>query len=305
MSAALRAIAARPLTAARALAAAALATAALCSAAPGQSPAAAARGPGSAARPDSFPPVTLPGTELRHLKSAATGRDYDIYVALPADYAAHPDAHYPVLYVLDGQWDFKLMLSVQGGLLYDKWTPQIIIVGITYSGANPNYDALRAMDLTPVPSSTLEGSGAAPRFLSFLKHQVIPFVESAYRADPARRVLMGASFGGLFTLYAMFSDPSLFAGYVAGSPAVSYGGRAAFGVEAAYAAAHQDLPVRLFVAVGGIEELAGPVQEFWGVLRGRHYAGLTLETRVIAGERHSGNKPEAFNRGLRFVLGNR
>ncbi|HTT67489.1 MAG TPA: alpha/beta hydrolase-fold protein [Gemmatimonadales bacterium] len=285
----------------RALAAAALAAAAPGGIAAAQAPAAPAQG--SAARSDSFPLVTLPGTELRHLKSAATGRDYDLYVSLPADYAAHPDARYPVLYVLDGQWDFKLMLSVQGGLLYDRFTPPVIIVGITYSGANPDFNALRAMDLTPVPSSTLAGSGAAPRFLSFLRHQVIPFVESAYRADPARRVLMGASFGGLFTLYALFTDPSLFAGYVAASPAVSYGDRVGFAVEAAYAAAHEDLPVRLFIGVGEIEDLAGPVQEFWTVLRGRHYAGLTLETRVIAGERHSGNKPEAFNRALRFMLG--
>ena len=284
-------VAAPPL---RALALAALASAAPCSAAAGQAPA--------AARADSIPPVTLPGTELRHLKSAATGRDYDLQVSVPADYAAHPDARYPVLYVLDGQWDFKLLLSIQGGLLYDKWNPPIIIVGITYSGANPDYNALRAMDLTPVPSAAQPGSGAAPKFLSFLRHQVIPFVESAYRADPARRYLMGASFGGLFTLYAMFQDPALFAGYVAGSPAVGYGGRAAFGMETAYAAAHRDLPARLFIAVGDVEELAGPVQEFWGVLRGRHYAGLTLETRVIAGERHSGNKPEGFNRGLRYIL---
>ena len=278
----------------RVLAAAAVATAAACGAAAAQSP---------AARADSIPPVTLPGTELRHLKSAATGRDYDLQVSLPADYAAHPDARYPVLYVLDGQWDFKLLLSIQGGLLYDKWNPPIIIVGITYSGANPDYNALRAMDLTPVASRTLPGSGAAPRFLSFLRHQVIPFVESAYRADPARRYLLGASFGGLFTLYAMFQDPALFAGYVAGSPAVSYGGRAAFAAESAYAAAHRDLPARLFIAVGDSEELAGPVQEFWGVLRRRHYAGLALETRVVAGERHSGNKPEGFNRGLRYILG--
>ena len=290
----------RPLTAAlRAVAAAALATAALCSTSAGQAPAAR---PSQAAGADGFPPVTLPGTELRHLKSAATGRDYDIQVSLPDDYAAHPDTRYPVLYVLDGQWDFKLMLSIQGGLLYDKFDPPIIIVGITYPGANPDYNALRAMDLTPVASRSLPGSGAAPQFLSFLRHQVIPFVEAPYRADPARRILLGASFGGLFTLYAMFSDPSLFAGYVAGSPAVSYGGRAAFTAESAYAALHRELPVRLYIAVGDIEELAAPVQEFWGVLRRRHYAGLTLETRVIAGERHSGNKPEAFNRGLRFIL---
>jgi hypothetical protein len=251
---------------------------------------------------DTIPAVTLPGTQLRVLHSAATGRDYDIQISLPADYARNPKARYPVLYVLDGQWDFKLMLSVQGGLTYDRWTPPIIIVGITWSGANANYDSLRAMDLTPAATSRLPGSGAAPQFLGFFRDQLIPFVETSYRADPARRILMGASFGGLFTLYALFSDPGLFWGYMAGSPAVTYAGRLGFALESSYAASHRDVPARLYIAVGSIEDLAGPVQEFWGVLRGRRYPGLQLETRVIEGERHSGNKPEGFNRGLRWMF---
>jgi predicted alpha/beta superfamily hydrolase len=256
------------------------------------------------ARPpaDTFPVVTLPGTQLRTLHSAATGRDYDIQVQLPADYARNPTARYPVLYVLDGQWDFKLMLSVQGGLTYDRWTPQLIIVGITWTGENANYDSLRAMDLTPAATRQLPGSGAAPQFLSLIRDQLIPFVETTYRADPKRRILMGSSFGGLFTLYALFSDPHLFWAYMAGSPAVTYASRLGFALESSYAAAHRDLPARLYIAVGSIEPLAGPVQEFWGVLRGRNYAGLQLETRDIEGERHSGNKPEAFNRGLRFIF---
>jgi hypothetical protein len=279
----------------RSLVGAACACAALPAAAPAQSPPAGS---------DTYPAVTLPGTQLRQLTSAATGRAYDIFVSPPADYARNPSAHYPVLYVLDGQWDFKLLLSIQGGLLYDRFTPPIIIVGITYSGARPNYDSLRATDLTPAATSQLPGSGAGPQFLSFIRDQLIPFVETNYRADPARRILMGASFGGLFTLYAMFSDPALFSGYVAASPAVSYAGRAAFAQEAAYAAAHKELRARLFIAVGSLEGLAGPVRDFMDAVRGRNYRGLTLETRVIEGERHSGNKPESFNRGLRFILGN-
>lgn len=265
--------------------------------------AAVAQAPGTGA--DTVPVVTLPGTRLRHLHSAATGRDYDIQISPPADYPRNPAARYPVLYVLDGQWDFKLMLSVQGGLTYDKWTPQIFIVGVTWSGSNPNYDSLRAMDLTPAATRRLPGSGAAPRFLRFLRTELIPYIEANYRADPARRILMGSSFGGLFALYAMFSDPSLFWAYMAASPAVSYANRAGFAEEAAYAAAHRELPVRLFIAVGDQEELTGPVRGFMDVVRGRRYGGLALETRVIEGERHSGNKPEAFNRGLRFVFAGR
>jgi hypothetical protein len=38
------------------------------------------------------------------------------------------------------------------------------------------------------------------------------------------------------------------------------------------------------------------------VIGDRNYAGLDLETRIIEGERHAGNKPEAYNRGLRFIF---
>ena len=42
------------------------------------------------------------------------------------------------------------MDSILGGLVYDKFAPEMILVGITYSGENADYDGLRAMDLTPV-----------------------------------------------------------------------------------------------------------------------------------------------------------
>jgi hypothetical protein len=41
-----------------------------------------------------------------------------------------------------------------------------------------------------------------------------------YRVDPALRVLTGGSLGGLFVLYAMFSDPGLFSAYLSDYPAV-------------------------------------------------------------------------------------
>ena len=248
-----------------------------------------------------FANVSIPDSQVRQLKSAATGRNYDIYVLLPPDYAQN-QKQYPVLYVLDGQWDFKLLDSIYGGLLYDGFVPEMIIVGITYSGEDADYNALRAMDYTPVHDPFVSGSGDAPKFFAFLKEQLIPFVESEYRADASQRVLMGSSYGGTFTLYALFSEPGLFSGYVAASPAVPYGDRFAFEQEAEYASSHKDLPVRLFLSVGGIEELRYPVEEFMHILSERNYTGLEMETRIIEGERHAGNKPEAYNRGLRFIF---
>ncbi len=250
-----------------------------------------------------LPNVRLPGSEVRQLKSAETGRDYDIYVRLPDGYK-QGSRNYPVLYLLDGQWDFKLLDSIYGGLYYDQFVPEMIIIGITYSGAEADYNSLRAMDYTPIQISSIPGSGQAPKFLAFLKKELFPLIESNYRVDNSRRVLMGHSFGGTFTLYAMFSEPELFSGYVAASPAVVYyaNSNLSFDQEAEYANTHKDLPVRLFLSVGSEEELAYPVKQFMKVLQDRKYPGLELETRIIEGERHAGTKPESFNRGLRYIF---
>ena len=100
----------------------------------------------------------------------------------------------------------------------------------------------------------------------------------------------------------MFADPGLFSAYMAGSPDVVYADGYIFKQEAEYARTHKELPVKLFLAVGGSEDLAGPVREFMRVIQSRGYKGLKIETRVIEGERHSGTKPEPFNRGLRFLF---
>ena len=246
--------------------------------------------------------VSLPGTEVRQLESSETGRDYDIYIRPPDDYAKDQNRKYPVLYVLDGQWDFKLLDSIYGGLHYDGFVPEMFIVGITYSGDNPDYNSLRAMDYTPFHESFVPGSGDAPKFLAFLKKELFPLIESNYRVDTSRRVLMGSSFGGTFTLYAMFSEPELFSAYMSASPAVPLGDNFAFRQEAEYAKSHEDLPVRLFLFVGGSEDLTYPVERFMQVLREREYPSLEMETLTIAEEGHASNKPEGYNRGLRYIF---
>jgi len=258
----------------------------------------------SPASQSAFPRVTIPGSEIRQLISKETGRNYDLYIHIPSSYSQDTTRKYPVLYILDGQWDFKLMDSVLGGLVYDKFVPEIIMVGITYSGDNPDYNTLRAMDFTPVPRTDPKGSGDAPKFLKFLKAELVPFIESNYRTDSSHRLLQGSSFGGLFTLYALFSDPAFFSGYIAASPAVPFAERDMFSREAEYARAHKELPAKLYLAVGGAEQLTDPVKEFMQILSSRKYKGLRLEMRVIDGERHAGNKPETFNRGLRFLFSN-
>jgi uncharacterized protein len=257
--------------------------------------------------PRTSPHPIMANASLRVLPPSSNGRTYQIYVELPPSYAREPSRHYPVLYLCDGYWDFKLVSSILGGLLFDNDAPEMILVGLGYPGANPDFGALRSYDYTPVRApNDPQGktTGHAPEFLKVLETEIIPLVEREYRVDRSFRALGGSSLGGLFTLYAMFERPGLFQGYIAPSPAVDWAKDWLMGREAAYAAANKDLPVRLFVS-GASEEwptFLAAIRRFDERLQGRHYPGLRYTWRLIDGERHAGTKPESFNRGVRFVF---
>jgi hypothetical protein len=176
-------------------------------------------------------------------------------------------------------------------------------VGITWGGKNPDHDSLRARDLTPTKSGQLIQSGGGSKFLAFIKGELIPFVESKFRTAKNDRTLMGSSFGGLFTLYALFHETELFNRYVLTSPSVGWDNGVLYSYEKKYAAENSRLPVKLFTAIGGLE--AGGVPEFEkfvAQLKSRGYEGLDLRTRVLEGIGHSGSKAEGYTRGLQAVF---
>jgi predicted alpha/beta superfamily hydrolase len=248
--------------------------------------------------------VTIPGTERRELASEHTGRVYDISIALPPGHA-EKDGPCPAVYVLDGQWDFKLVMALHGGLRFDMFVPDAIVVGIAAAGDDPDHDALRARDYTPTADPAVEGSGDAGKFLAFLSEELIPLIEQHYRADPTNRTLVGSSLGGLFALHTMFTEPDLFGSLVVVSPAIVWDEEAVTADEEQLARRRSHLPVRLFLAAGALElahTFLDPLDRLVDRIHGRGYRDLQLAHVVIAGERHAGVKAEAFNRGLRWVF---
>ena len=245
--------------------------------------------------------VEIPETQQRRLTNSINGQEYVLYVHLPTGYATATTT-YPVLYLLDAQWDFPLVVGLVESLTDDGFVPPVIIVGVTWGGNDPDYGYLRFRDLTPTASPRFPQSGKAADFLRFLKNDVIPRVESDYRATKTDRTLMGNSLGGLFGVYSMFAEPGLFNRYVLSSPNLGFaGGVAPF--EQRYASTAKDLPVRLFIDVGDVE---GPhiaqLNDFAASLRARHYRGLEFETLIVKSAGHDSNKPEGFVRGLQMVL---
>lgn len=252
-----------------------------------------------------FPPQVLRNTQIRPLPRSANGRDYELFISLPPDYATS-NQRYPVLYICDGYWDFTLINGFYGNLMYDKWAPQFIIVGFGYQHAttNADYDILRRYDYTPLPDHDdpkAERSGHAAEFLSVIEHEIIPLVEKEYRADPSYRVLSGNSLGGLFSLYTMFTRPGLFQAHIAASPAVP---PVLSDLEQRFAASGAPLPARLFLTGAEKEnpDFLANIRRFNERLQSRHYAGFSYEWRLVEGEGHTSTKSESYTRGLRFAF---
>jgi predicted alpha/beta superfamily hydrolase len=252
---------------------------------------------------DTPPAVTIPGTQKFSLKSKIIDQEYDLLIHLPGNYDAQKDKSYPVLYLLDAQWDFPLVTGLYGSQYYDGFIPGgLIIVGITWGGKDPNPSQLRFRDFTPMVQNGGAGTGNAEKFLSVIKKEFIPFIESKYRTKKDDRVLVGSSLGGLFTLYALFSDPSLFNRYILTSPALQWGNGIIHEYEKAYAGKKVPLKAKLYMAHGELE-YPESFEQFVGHMNGRNYQGLDMQTRILDHTGHSGTKAEGYARGLQWVFG--
>jgi predicted alpha/beta superfamily hydrolase len=246
--------------------------------------------------------VTIPGTESRQITSSiVAGQEYQLHIMLPGGYA-NSNKTYPVVYLMDSQWDFPLVTALYGEQYYDGFIPQIIIVGVTWGGKNPNPDSLRARDYTPTNVKGTPQSGGADKFLSFMKEELFPYIEKSYRADKSDRTLVGCSLGGLFTMYALFTHPEMFQRYVAASPAFMWDNNALYQYEKKYAANKSSPPAKLFMCVGGVERSVPAFQKLTEFLNARHYKQLEIEPRVLENTGHSGTKGEGYARGLQFVF---
>jgi len=246
--------------------------------------------------------VTIPGSQIKKITSAiVNGQEYELQILLPGGYGA-ANKKYPVVYVMDAQWDFPLVKSIYGQQYYDGFIPEMIIVGVTWGGINPNPDSLRARDYTPTNEQRLVQSGGADQFLDFMKKELFPFIENNYKAESANRTLMGCSLGGLFTIYTLFTHGDMFTGYAAASPAVGWDNDILYKYEKAFAVQKTGKPARLYITVGDVERNRGTFEKFSNYISSKHYANLSVRSKVLENTGHSGTKSETYSRGLQFIF---
>jgi predicted alpha/beta superfamily hydrolase len=257
----------------------------------------------------------------RTMRTEGIEWEYELRVALPASYA-HTDKRYPVLWITDN--NLETALAVLGPL-------DLILVGVG-SGRVPlrEHARRRVYDLKPFPNYYFDGpggdhlrrlmeaqpypfelrGGGADRFLDFLVSEARPALDGDYRMNAADHALLGFSAGGMFVCNALLTRPEAFARYICGSPSLYSGDLRIFELEEAYAATHDDLPVRAFFA-SGEAELTEPMINALGMVSGmarlverlsfRGYPSLRLEARVFPGESHTTMLAPLIGWGVRSV----
>jgi predicted alpha/beta superfamily hydrolase len=230
-----------------------------------------------------------------------SGQEYELHILLPGNYK-NSTKKYPVVYLMDSQWDFPLVKSLYGQHYYDGFIPELIVVGVTWGGVRPNPDSLRARDYTPTKEARSPQSGGADNFLAFMKNELFPFIETNYKADPANRTLMGCSLGGLFTLYTLFTQPELFNGYAAASPAIGWDREVMYRYEKDFSQKKITRPLRVYMTIGDVEGSRPRYEKFAEQMVSRNYPSVSLHSSILVNTGHSGTKGETYSRGLQYVF---
>ncbi len=265
--------------------------------------------------------------------SDITGRQYRITVSLPLGYSATDDAEWPfhntpdrwsAIYVLDGNWYAEMIAGMIRPTAWCGGTSDAIVVGIGYTENDDPVKTFqetftrRDLDLTPIHDATTEKmmteqhrrpvpNGDATGFLSFIRDELITFIENTYRANADKRILAGHSYGGLFGLFALLKEPKLFESYIVGSPYLSYGERVLFQYESEYADKNADLPATVYMYTTENEEMIDDTTftdtiRFAVMLQSRTYANLTLMRKIFTEYNHCEVAVPGLYWGLQLAL---
>ncbi|WP_289282593.1 MULTISPECIES: alpha/beta hydrolase [unclassified Methylophaga] len=165
--------------------------------------------------------VSLPATEQFTLKNKA-GQDYQIMVSLPKNQT--PAKPMPVLYILDGN---SVFAAFHDAKRMESDYADTLIVAVAYPTDKPFDFYRRSYDFSPpVPKEVNDPpQGGQDEFVDFLKNILQPEIARRYDIHQERQSLYGHSFGGMFTLYAIYTQPTLFQHYIVSSPSLWWASR--------------------------------------------------------------------------------
>ncbi len=281
-------------------------------------------------------PAPVANHDQFEVVAAGLGR-YTIDVSLPSRRSAGQT--FPVILAVDGNLLFDVVQTAVHGRFASTASvlPPSIVVGVGYPAdegfasfyARRNRDFHDDWPMTDPLGQALHGifsaikqaegkpdltmtAGGFSRFLAFLRDELLPSLARHYPIDLAgRHTLVGDSSGGHFALRALYDAASPFRRYVAISPGFGSADDGIRKAEAAYAAAHRDLDVDLFVCCGTVEVDQNPVGSLCRFGSGviwtaeqfaiRQWPSARIGWEIMNNEDHASIALRAVAAGLRAV----
>ncbi|GAB1310716.1 Siderophore esteras-like protein IroE-like protein [Madurella fahalii] len=175
-----------------------------------------------------FPHTVFPNIALWNVSSVAKNMTYQVQVSWPFEWESRDvsDKTAVTMYVLDG--------NAMGMTAAEAWKrrvglsfgqPDSVVVSIGYPLTDHVYSfAHRFSDYAPPFPTAQVPDPHGDEFVEFIGGTLRPWVRNALFPNVAftRDALYGHSFGGLFVIYALISQPNMFDTYLSASPAIEW-----------------------------------------------------------------------------------
>lgn len=233
----------------------------------------------------------LPG-KRDSLHSAALNEERVFQVLLPEDYKPGSGQKYDVLYILDGDSNLKDTAAIHQFAQNSNYVPSMIMVAV--------FNTNRSRDMTPSQLNGAAGLGGAGKFLAFLKDELVPYINKTYPTS-GNDILYGHSLTGLFSVYALVTEPQLFDAYLAADPSLWWDSNYIVKLAADKLSASAHAGKSLFI--GGLDEAALKhmgIAEAEAFLKSKAPKGLNWKIVGYPDEHHGSLRLKTVYDGLRF-----
>jgi predicted alpha/beta superfamily hydrolase len=242
------------------------------------------------------------GAKTESIASGVLHENRAIEVYLPEESSKQPAQRFETLYVLDGDWNARLVIEVVNFTRQLGMMPPVILVSVP-NYFDPHGVNSRDRDLTPPGGSEEPRAGGAAEFLAFLKNELIPFVDQHYPTNGVH-LIHGHSYGGLFLMYVLEHEPQLFDGYLILDPAMWWDHNAFKATLHERLAAIPSRGKAIYIAGragAGAKDMG--LDDLEPILQASLPASLHWRMRLYESETHDSLKLKATYDALRFAYG--
>jgi predicted alpha/beta superfamily hydrolase len=244
------------------------------------------------------PVVTAQNTQIINdsLYSTVLNEERAIKVILPDGYKPGSSEKFEVIYLTDGEWVLDLFPYIYKFAKNESYVPPVIFVDIPNKYINKVCQ--RDRDFLPVHVVNPAISGGADKFIGFLKDELIPYIDKTYPTNGTNS-LYGHSYGGLFVMYTLLTEPRLFQTYYATDP--SFWWNNDYVIKLASDNLGKVPPDKLLWIAGIDETYKGMgIGRMDSVLKVKAPQGLEWKIATFPNEKHNSVKLKAIYDGIKY-----